>query len=136
MVIFSVISFLRSLLDEQIKYLELSFQSVDLIDADGDNDLLSINNAILEAKSVKDKPSLIKIRTTIGYGSSKQSTSKVHGSPLGDDEIKSLKIKFGLDPDKTLSLSQSIQNFYSRCLNMLNYERSTWNGIKKHMKHQ
>ena len=51
---------------------------------DGNTDLDAIRKAIDEAKSVTDKPSLIKISTLIGYGSpNKADTHGVHGSPLG-----------------------------------------------------
>lgn len=59
--------------------------------ADG-NDVEAISNAIIEAKSVAEKPTLISVRTIIGYGSPhKQNTSEAHGSPLGADEIKLVK---------------------------------------------
>jgi transketolase len=55
---------------------------------DGNNDLDAIAKAIEEAKSVTDKPSMIKVTTTIGYGSpNKQNTAGVHGAALGGDEV-------------------------------------------------
>lgn len=63
--------------------------------ADG-NDIAAINDALAEAKSAADRPSLIAIRTIIGYGSpNKQGTSSAHGSPLGDDEIALAKQTLG-----------------------------------------
>ena len=63
-------------------------------------DLAAINSAIDSAKSVKDKPSLIAVRTIIGHGSpNKQGTSDAHGSPLGPDEVKLAKQALGWDPD-------------------------------------
>jgi transketolase len=63
--------------------------------ADG-NDVEAINNAILAAKALRDQPTLISIRTVIGYGSpNKGGTSKAHGSPLGADEIKLVKDFYG-----------------------------------------
>ena len=63
--------------------------------ADGNN-LAAINDALDEAKSVADQPSLIAIRTIIGYGSpNKQGTSSAHGSPLGDDEVALAKQTLG-----------------------------------------
>ncbi len=54
----------------------------------GNTDLAAIQQAIEEAKAVTDKPSLIKVTTTIGYGSpNKADTYGVHGSPLGESEI-------------------------------------------------
>ncbi|HYX13747.1 MAG TPA: transketolase [Nostoc sp.] len=55
---------------------------------DGNTDLEAIAKAIEEAKSVTDKPSMIKVTTIIGYGSpNKQNTAGVHGAALGGDEI-------------------------------------------------
>ncbi|MBZ0276084.1 MAG: transketolase, partial [Anaerolineae bacterium] len=63
--------------------------------ADG-NDIEAIVRAIEVAKNVHDKPTLIAIRTVIGYGSPhKQGTSEAHGSPLGADEIKLVKEFYG-----------------------------------------
>ncbi|MEH2086336.1 transketolase [Nostoc sp.] len=55
---------------------------------DGNTDLEAIAKAIEEAKSVTDKPSMIKVTTIIGYGSpNKANTAGVHGAALGGDEI-------------------------------------------------
>ncbi|MDY6881226.1 MAG: transketolase [Thermodesulfobacteriota bacterium] len=57
------------------------------------NDLEAIEKAIATAQGVTDQPSLISVRTHIGYGSpNKQDTASAHGEPLGDDEIKITKI--------------------------------------------
>ncbi len=59
---------------------------------DGNEDLDAIAKAIEAAKAVTDKPSLIKVTTTIGYGSpNKQNTAGVHGAALGGDEIKATR---------------------------------------------
>jgi transketolase len=56
---------------------------------DGNTDLAAIEKAIAEAKSVTDKPTMIKVTTTIGYGSpNKQNTAGIHGAALGGDEVK------------------------------------------------
>jgi len=63
--------------------------------ADG-NDVGAINAALSEAKAAASQPSLIAIRTIIGYGSpNKQGTSGAHGSPLGDDEVALAKQTLG-----------------------------------------
>ena len=65
------------------------------------NDLDAIDKAIRAAQSVKDRPSIIKTRTHIGYGSPhKQDTAEAHGSPLGEDEVRLTKQFYGWDPDK------------------------------------
>lgn len=63
---------------------------------DGNNDLEGIAKAIEAAKAVTDKPSMIKVTTTIGYGSpNKQNTAGVHGAALGNDEIKLTRENLG-----------------------------------------
>ena len=62
------------------------------------NDVDAIDKAITEAKKSKDKPTMIMIHTIIGYGSAKQGTSKVHGSPLGVEDGRHAKVDvYGFD---------------------------------------
>jgi transketolase len=64
-------------------------------------DRAAVAAAIKAAQAVADKPSIIACRTTIGYGSPhKANTAGVHGSPLGEDEVKLTKQAYGWDPDK------------------------------------
>jgi transketolase len=65
------------------------------------NDIEAIGVAIDKALS-DDRPSLIAVRTHIGYGSpNRQDTQKAHGQPLGEDEVRLVKENYGWDPDKT-----------------------------------
>ncbi|MGF1479636.1 MAG: transketolase [Cyanophyceae cyanobacterium] len=62
----------------------------------GNTDVEAIAKAIAAAKAVTDKPSLIKVTTTIGYGSpNKANTHGVHGSPLGDEERQATRENLG-----------------------------------------
>ncbi|ASC72181.1 Transketolase [Halomicronema hongdechloris C2206] len=62
----------------------------------GNSDLDGITKAIEAAKAVTDKPSFIKVTTTIGYGSpNKANTAGVHGAALGDDEVKATRENLG-----------------------------------------
>ncbi|MEN9521486.1 MAG: hypothetical protein RLZZ381_4074, partial [Cyanobacteriota bacterium] len=77
---------------------------------DGNTDLEAIAKAIEEAKSVTDKPTMIKVTTIIGYGApNKQNTGGIHGSALGEDEIKLTRKNLGWDyepfeiPEEALS---------------------------------
>lgn len=65
----------------------------DVLEVKDGNDIRSIDKAIKVAKTSIDKPTLIIVRTVIGYGSINQGTSKVHGSPLGDNEGLRVKTK-------------------------------------------
>ena len=69
-----------------------------VLEVNDGNDIEAIDNAIKEAKKSKEKPNLIIVHTVIGYGSSKQGTSKVHGSPLGVEDGKHAKVEvYGFD---------------------------------------
>jgi len=97
--------------------------------ADGDNDLEGIRNAIREAQRVTDKPSIIKVRTTIGFGSAKQGTEKVHGSPLGDDDVAAMKKKFGLDPAKKFFVSDEVRQLYNKFKPKGEQLEKAWNEL-------
>jgi transketolase len=65
------------------------------------NDVAAISAAI-EAAKADGRPSIIAVRTHIGFGSpNKQDSQKAHGAPLGPDEVRLTKIAYGWDPDKT-----------------------------------
>ena len=64
------------------------------------NDLEAIEAAILAAKAETAKPSLIRVRTVIGYGSPKAGTNKVHGEALGKEATKATKRNLGFPEDK------------------------------------
>ena len=65
------------------------------------NDIAAIEAAIEPARA-DDRPSLIAVRTHIGFGSpNKQDSQKAHGAPLGADEVRLTKEAYGWDPDQT-----------------------------------
>ncbi len=65
------------------------------------NDLVALEAAILAAKAETTRPSLIRVRTVIGYGSPKAGTSKVHGEALGAEATKATKKNLGWPEDKS-----------------------------------
>ena len=80
--------------------------------ADG-NDLEVLSAAIKNAQKEINRPSLIKVRTHIGYGSpNKADTASAHGSALGEDEVKLVKANFGVDPDKYFEVPDEVLNYY------------------------
>jgi transketolase len=65
------------------------------------NDTTAIEAAINEGKRHHDKPTLIRVKSIIGYPApNKQGTSKAHGAPLGEDEVRATKEIMGWDPDE------------------------------------
>ena len=74
-------------------------------------DIQELYAAIEKAKSVTDQPSLITLRTIIGWPSpKKQNTGKIHGSALGAEELAGLKNALGFDPEKTFDVSPEVIN--------------------------
>lgn len=71
----------------------------------GDTDLAALNAAIESAKAQQEKPTLIIVKTTIGYGSpNKAGTSASHGSPLGTEEVAKTKKALGWEHDAPFSI--------------------------------
>jgi transketolase len=81
-----------------------------VITVDGDGtDLAAIEKALKRAKCYKGKPSIIKLRSHIAYGSpNMQDTAASHGAPLGEEEVKLTKQKFGWDPEKTFYVPEEV----------------------------
>lgn len=77
----------------------------------GDDDFEGIANAIATAKK-SDKPTLIRVRTTIGFGSSLAGTEKVHGAPLPKEELALAKKRFGFDPEKFFEVPEEVRTHY------------------------
>ncbi len=81
--------------------------------ADG-NDVEGIRAAVKRAES-DERPSLIAVRTVIGYGSpNKAGTSSSHGSPLGEEEIRATKEFYGWDPDATFLVPDEVRSHLDR----------------------
>ena len=81
---------------------------------DGDHDLAGIEAAIKKAQEVKDKPSVIKVTTTIGFGSKLQGTGGVHGNPLKADDCKAVKEKFGFNPEELFAVPKEVYELYGK----------------------
>ncbi|HVM96442.1 MAG TPA: transketolase [Candidatus Acidoferrales bacterium] len=80
---------------------------------DGNTDVAAIDAALSAAKAEVNQPSIIIVKTTIGYGSPhKQGTSEAHGSPLGADEVKLTKKALGWDPERSFYVpDEALANF-------------------------
>ncbi|CAB4561851.1 MAG: transketolase [Actinobacteria bacterium] len=75
-------------------------------------DMQELYSAIQKAKAETDKPSLITIRTIIGWPApTKQNTGKVHGSALGAEELAGLKSVLGFDPSKSFQVSDAVISY-------------------------
>ncbi|KAG9776445.1 transketolase, partial [Aureobasidium melanogenum] len=95
----------------------------------GDTDLQGIEDAIKRCREVKDKPSVIKLTTTIGFGSQLQGTGGVHGNPLKADDIKHVKKQFGFDPEKSFVVPQEVYDMYHKTADAGAAAEAEWNKL-------
>ncbi len=72
------------------------------------NDLNAIEQAIRAAQAETGRPSIISVKTIIGYGSPQEGTSKVHGSPLGEENLRKAKEFFGWDPNQSFVIPAEV----------------------------
>ncbi len=78
------------------------------------NDLVAIETAVRDAQKVEDRPSLIRVKSIIGYPSpNKAGSSKAHGAALGDEEVAATKEVMGWDPDKTFHVPDGVYDAFS-----------------------
>jgi transketolase len=76
---------------------------------DDANDVQALELAIDQAMREEDRPSLIRVKSIIGWPSpNKQGTSKAHGSPLGEDEVRLTKEVLGWDPDQKFVIPEGV----------------------------
>ncbi|MGF1485534.1 MAG: transketolase, partial [Prochloraceae cyanobacterium] len=95
----------------------------------GNTDLEAIGKAIEEAKKVTDKPSMIKVTTTIGYGSpNKANTGGVHGSALGGDEVKATRENLGWNYPEFEVPEDALKQFRKAVDRGAEYE-AEWNKV-------
>jgi transketolase len=72
-------------------------------------DVQELYSALLAAKAETSKPSIVSLRTIIGYPApKKQNTGKIHGSALGAEEVAALKEVLGFDPAKSFDVDQDV----------------------------
>lgn len=85
---------------------------VQTVGGDG-NDMGAFDKALTAAQAETNRPSIIKLRTHIGYGSpNKQDSHDAHGSPLGDEEIALTKKRFGWDPEKKFFVPDAVLSVF------------------------
>src|SRR5690348_3173263 len=93
------------------------------------NDLAAISKAIEAAQAVTDKPSLIAVRTIIGYASPKAGTSKAHGEALGEEAVKATKKNLGWPEDKTFYVPEEASKHWLEIVDRGAKHEAEWNKM-------
>ncbi|CAO1651678.1 transketolase [Salinibacterium sp. NSLL150] len=90
-------------------------------------DVEALNAAIEDAKSVTDQPSLIILRTIIGWPApSKQNTGKIHGSALGAEELAGTKKALGFDPEQSFVVDDDVISHTRQAIDRGKQQRAEW----------
>ena len=96
-------------------------------DLEEDIALDSLEGALRAAMAVEDQPSLIIVRTHIGYGSPhKQDTAAAHGSPLGEEEIKLTKQAYGWPSEEPFFVPPEVLEHFRGCVEEGASKQSAW----------
>ncbi len=91
------------------------------------NDLNAIDKALLAARAVSDRPSIILVRTIIGFGAPhKQNTFEAHGSPLGPDEVKAAKENLGWPIDPPFYLPGEALEHFREAIDRGRADQAEW----------
>jgi transketolase len=92
------------------------------------NDLVGIEKAIRNAQAETNKPSLIRVRTVIGYGSPKAGTNKAHGEALGPEATKETKRNLGFPEDKNFYVPEEAAKNWLQAVDKGKQAQAAWDA--------
>lgn len=113
--------------EDRTKRFEACGWHVQLIE-DG-NDLEAIERAIREAQQVTDKPSIIRVKTVIGFGMPNAGTSDAHSDAIGDEGVAETKRNLGWDEDKKFYVPAEVYEHFQESTARGAKAESVWNGL-------
>ncbi len=101
----------------------------DVLKIEDGNNTEEIARAIQAAQAVPYRPSLIIIKTHIGYGSPKQDTASVHGSPLGSDPTIQTKEFYGWPQEPHFHIPVKVKNYFENSRSQGQKQEARWNNL-------
>ncbi len=102
---------------------------VQRVGGDG-NDIGAYERALVAARSERARPSLIMVRTHIGFGSPhKQDSAEAHGSPLGEDEVALTKQRYGWDPARKFFIPDEALKLFRKAVEQGAMLEKEWNTL-------
>ena len=96
--------------------------------ADGNN-VAEIDAALSAARAQTNRPSLILVRTHIGYGSPEQDSFKAHGSPLGAEDVLKTKQKLGWPTELAFLIPSDVLTHFREAVNRGAHAERAWDGL-------
>eukprot|EP01112_Ceratiomyxa_fruticulosa_P020809 TRINITY_DN7192_c0_g1_i1.p1 TRINITY_DN7192_c0_g1~~TRINITY_DN7192_c0_g1_i1.p1 ORF type:complete len:688 (-),score=147.30 TRINITY_DN7192_c0_g1_i1:102-2165(-) len=123
--------------DVEARFKSYGWHTVVVEKGDGtdEKELNDIRAAIDLCRKVKDRPSIIKLHTTIGFGSEKAGTEHVHGSPLGADILKKVKRDFGFQENEFFVVPREVRGVYDEVKKRGAEHEKGWNELFAKYKH-
>lgn len=113
--------------DVKKKFEAFGFQVIEVEDG---NDVQKIEKAIDLAKSDDKRPSLIIVKTIIGYGvASKQNTSGVHGEPLGEENVKILRQSLNWEEQEAFKIPKQVYSHYESLAKQGEEKEELWKKL-------
>lgn len=100
------------------------------------NDIEQITKAIEAAKSNEEQPTIIEVRTVIGFGSKAAGTNKVHGNPLGKEEAKATKAVYGWEHEEEFTVPAEVQAHFAQLKQKGEAKEAAWNQLMVAYKEQ
>lgn len=98
-------------------------------DKHANDQLAAILRGFDQAKRSSGKPTLLNIRTVIGYSSRKANTGPAHGQALGDDEVAYVKQQLGFDPSKKFHVDNKVYDYFAECKTKGAKAEDEWNAL-------
>ena len=99
-----------------------------VLSVDDANDIAAIEAAIEEGKADTERPTLIRVKSIIGYPSpNKQGSQKAHGAALGEDEVRATKEVMGWDPDAHFLVPDGVYEHFRQGAERGKEEHAAWN---------
>jgi transketolase len=96
------------------------------------NDLSALQRAVDAATAEEQRPSLIRVRSVIGFGSPNKAGSSVsHGAPLGEEEVRAAKLALGWDPDRHFHVPGEVREAFSEVCRRGEQGQRTWESRVK-----
>jgi transketolase len=118
-----------SFTEDRAKRFEAYGWYVQEIGGDG-NDMAAFEKALGNALNENARPSIIKLRTHIAFGSpNKQDTAEAHGAPLGEDEIRLIKEKYGWDPNRKFHVPEQVSAHFKKAIEKGQEAEALWNKM-------
>jgi transketolase len=99
------------------------------LSVDDGNDLKAIENAIRQAQSVSDKPSLISVKTIIGYGMPTEGTRKAHSDPPGEEAVRETKRRLSWPEDKQFYVPEEVLSHFRQAIESGAQLENGWNDL-------